>query len=112
MKKQFNLLLMAALVCGLSLSVTSCKSDDDDDNGGDESFATLTIDSDLLSHGIETDIQSAVIEVPVKADGSWTATLRNLQGDKKIPDWCKVLDWQVTYNGNNTLKLAIDENLT
>ena len=111
MKKQFNLLLMAALVCGLSLSVTSCKSDDDD-NGGDESFATLTIDSDLLSHGIETDIQSAVIEVPVKADGSWTATLRNLQGDKKIPDWCKVLDWQVTYNGNNTLKLAIDENLT
>ena len=113
MKKQFNLLLMAALVCGLSLGVTSCKSDDDnDDNGGDESFATLTIDSDLLSHGIETDIQSAVIEVPVKADGSWTATLRNLQGDKKIPDWCKVLDWQVAYNGNKTLKLAIDENLT
>jgi hypothetical protein len=33
MKKQFNLLLMAALVCGLSLGVTSCK-DDDDDNGG------------------------------------------------------------------------------
>ena len=33
MKKIFNLLLMAAVVCGLSLFVTSCK-DDDDDNGG------------------------------------------------------------------------------
>ena len=32
MKKNFYFLLMAALVCGLSLSVTSCKSDDDDNN--------------------------------------------------------------------------------
>ena len=31
-KKSFHFVLMAALVCGLSLSVTSCK-DDDNDNG-------------------------------------------------------------------------------
>ena len=34
MKKILNLWLMAALVCGLSLGVTSCK--DDDDNPGGE----------------------------------------------------------------------------
>ena len=33
MKKYFNLLLMAALVCGLSLGVTSCKDDEDVANG-------------------------------------------------------------------------------
>ena len=35
MKKLMNLWLLAALVCGLSLSVTSCK-DDDDDNKSEE----------------------------------------------------------------------------
>ena len=35
MKKLMNLLLLAALVCGLGLSVTSCK-DDDDDNKSEE----------------------------------------------------------------------------
>ena len=33
MKKHFYFLLMAALVFGLSLSVTSCKDDDKDNNG-------------------------------------------------------------------------------
>ena len=36
MKKIFNLWLMAALVCGLGLSVTSCKDDDDDNNNKSE----------------------------------------------------------------------------
>ena len=36
MKKHFYFLLMAALVCGLSLSVTSCKDDDKDNNGQSE----------------------------------------------------------------------------
>ena len=36
MKKQFNLLLMAALVCGLSFGLTSCKDDKDDGGKGDD----------------------------------------------------------------------------
>ena len=36
MKKIMNFWLMAALLCGLSLSVTSCKDDDDDDNKSEE----------------------------------------------------------------------------
>ena len=35
MKKYFNFLLLAALLCGMSLSVTSCKSDDDNGGGTD-----------------------------------------------------------------------------
>ena len=35
MKKLMNFWLMAALVCGLSMSVTSCK-DDDDDNTSEQ----------------------------------------------------------------------------
>ena len=41
MKKNFYFLLMAVLVCGLSLSVTSCKDDDKDNNGGGESGENL-----------------------------------------------------------------------
>jgi hypothetical protein len=41
MKKNFYFLLMAVLVCGLSLSVTSCKDDDKDNNGGGESGEDL-----------------------------------------------------------------------
>jgi len=36
MKKNFYFLLMAALVCGLSLSVTSCKDDDKNNNNEEE----------------------------------------------------------------------------
>ena len=41
MKKHFYFLLMATLVCGLSMSVTSCKDDDKDNNGGGESGEDL-----------------------------------------------------------------------
>ena len=111
MKKNLNLLLMGALVCGLSLGVTSCKDDDDDNNGGDVT-TQVTIEQDLLSHGVETDMQSDVIEVPIKSDGLWTATLRTSKGGRDIPDWCRILDWHVSYNGNQTLEIAVDENST
>ena len=101
MKKYFNLLLMAALVCGLSLGVTSCKNDDDT-----EDTSVISIDKDITTRGVETDMQSAVIEVPVKCNGHWTATL------KKGTTWARILEWQVAYDGPKTLRIAIDENLS
>ena len=53
MKKILNLWLMAALVSGLSLGVTSCKSDDDDESN--EQASTVTLDADVLARGIETE---------------------------------------------------------
>ena len=50
MKKNFYSLLMAALVCGLSLGVTSCKSDDDDsDNNGEGIEDLSTLENDQLA---------------------------------------------------------------
>ena len=54
MKKNFYFLLMAALVCSLSLSVTSCKDDDKDNNGkGGEEQETYeglsTLENDQLA---------------------------------------------------------------
>ena len=73
MKKIFNYALAAALVGGLSLSVTSCKSDED----VVEQFtpSTVTLDNDLISHGVVTDMENTVVEVPVKCDGDWVAIL-------------------------------------
>ena len=34
-KKLINFWLLAALMCGLAVSVTSCKDDDDDNAGGE-----------------------------------------------------------------------------
>ncbi|MBP5770479.1 MAG: hypothetical protein J6W75_03855 [Bacteroidaceae bacterium] len=102
MKKYFNLLLMAALVCGLSMGITSCS---DKDDAGDNASA-IEIDKDITTRGVETDMQSAVIEVPVKCNGHWTATL------KKGTTWARILEWQVAYDGPKTLRIAIDENLS
>lgn len=56
MKKVLNWMLMAAVVCGLSLSVTSCKDDDDADDAASEEVggattmgSGLTADEALLS---------------------------------------------------------------
>ena len=52
MKRNFYFLLMAALVFGLSLSVTSCKSDDDDNSNGGG-------DNELVEDGLsEEDAQA------------------------------------------------------
>ncbi len=50
MKKYFNYLLMAALVGGLSWSVTACSDDDDKDD-----IKTITVDDDLIEHGIQVE---------------------------------------------------------
>jgi len=50
MKKNFYSLLLAALVCGLSLGVTSCKSDDDDSDNNVEGIEDLsTLENDQLA---------------------------------------------------------------
>ena len=51
-KKVFNIWLLSALVCGLSLSVTSCKDDDKDDTGdeGQETYEGLSaLEDDQLA---------------------------------------------------------------
>ena len=60
MKKNFYFLLMAALVCGLSLSVTSCKDDDKDNNGG--------TDTGMVEDGISEEDAQAWSWVSIMTD--------------------------------------------
>ena len=63
MKKILNLWLMAALVCGLSMSVTSCKDDDDDNAGGEpeteEQAATVSKFWSVVGQLVSTDDYTA-----------------------------------------------------
>jgi hypothetical protein len=60
MKKNFYFLLMAALVCGLSLGVTSCKDDDKDNDGGG--------DTGLVEDGLSEEDAQAWSWVSVMTD--------------------------------------------
>jgi len=73
MKKVLNWMLMAAVVCGLGLSVSSC-SDDDDDNGvtrEPDSATNIsgTMEEDILRHFITLwcDVQKDELI------GNWTS---------------------------------------
>ena len=74
MKKYFNYLLMAALVGGLSWSVTACSDDDDKDD-----IKTITVDDDLIEHGIQVEAAGETVDVNVKMEGTWTASLDNAE---------------------------------
>ena len=105
MKKYFNSLLTAATVVALGVSVASC-SDKYDNPVPVEDAAPVVIDDELASRGVRTDMESTVIEVPVKCKGEWSAAVPS------DADWLKILDWNVSYGGNQTLRLLIDENST
>ena len=108
MKKYFYNLLTAVTVVVLGMSVTSCS--DKIDNPvvieEDEDAPAVIIDDELTSRGVRTDMESAVIEVPVTCQGEWSAAI------PKEDDWLQILDWKVSYSGNQTLQLMIDENTT
>ena len=69
MKKTMNLWLLAALLCSLSLTVTSCK-DDDDDNGG--------------NGNTELEVAPADTE-EAKAAYNWLANMTNVE--EFTDDW-------------------------
>ena len=67
MKRRLNLWLLAALLCGMSMSVTSCKDDDNNSNGTD-------------SEGQETYEGLSTLEDDHLADliAAWTDTSRDM----------------------------------
>jgi len=97
-----NIWLVAVLAFGIGLSLSSCEKN----NETFEEAAEVTVGSEISNYGLETDMKSALIELPVRCDGEWTATLQ------KGTRWARILDWEVSYVGDHTLKIAVDENLT
>lgn len=101
MKKQSNLLFMAALIGGMSVGFISCKSDEDVTDMTNQ----VIVDSDLLTHGVEVDIEGGTVDVVIDAKGTWMATLDGA-------DWVGILQEQAVYSGKQMLTLSFDRNLT
>ena len=98
-------ILSASLMAGITLSLSSCNKDDD--NTSDEQDAPeVKIEQETLTHGIETDMKSAEISVPIDCEGQWHATIT------AGTSWVRIEGWQVTYTGKQTLTLLFDENLS
>ena len=89
---------MAAAVIGLTL--VSCEKDTKE-----EGKKAMTI-AEWVKEGVEVDMQSHVLEIPIKTKGEWTA----------VPDpdaiWFSLNGHELTYKGDRTLLLCIDENRT
>ena len=85
--------------CALMLGLSSCTKDV-------QPVSSLVINEDLRVHGVETDMQSAIIEVPVEATGKWFAGL------DENADWVSLVHPKLEYEGSQTLRLAFDENRT
>ena len=52
--------------------------------------STVNVDKELVAHGVETDMQSTVKEVPVKCDGEWHVTVTQSK-----PHWLRIEGWQL-----------------
>lgn len=109
MKKNYkNLIFTVLLATGMTFALASCNKDDDETTSNDQNTSewSVKLSDDLLTNGIETDMKSAIIEVPVDCDGVWFATLNS---DAR---WVRIEGWTGRYTGKQTLTLFIDENLT
>lgn len=95
--KQFLL----AAVMGLSaLGFTACSDSDVAAPG------VLTVDQTYVTQGVETGVESAIIEVPVTCNGRWIAVVDSC-------NWLAVMnEGKIIYDGNDVVKLKVDENRT
>ena len=91
-------LLSMLIPCAIIMCAVSCSKD--------QATGKLDISEELKVHGIETDMQSAVIDVPVQATGKWFA------GFDSNVDWVSINDRVLEYDGPQTLRLVFDENRT
>lgn len=99
-RKVINKMLFLAMLGTASLSFSSCSESEDVVAG------TLLVDPSYMSKGIETEVESAVIEVPVTCNGKWVAVVDSC-------DWLAILDDNhAIHQGNGVIKLKVDENRT
>ena len=98
--KRLLSLTQLVTIIGVAVSFTACS--DDEENTANYA----TVDGELITRGITTEMESAIIDVPVKAVGQWAATI-----DEDC-DWAGLQDHEIFYNGDKTLRVVIDENRT
>lgn len=94
-------ILGVSALAGLASVFSSCS-----DSEPIATDTTICVDPTYTSKGIETEVKSAILEVPVTSNGKWIAVVDSC-------DWLTVLDnGQPIHNGNGTVTLQVDENRT
>jgi len=106
MKKHFNFLLMAALVGSLSLTTVACSDDDDDKK--EQTVSNVTIDDDIIAHGLQVNPNGETMTVNVKMNGTWSAAIEN--GTEDDNDWAIIENEHLTFSDDRTLKLSFTPN--
>lgn len=102
MKKEMKKFLFAGCLGMALLGMASCS--DSNTDGGEP--VKIEVDPSLVSRGIETEVKSAVIDVPVNCNGRWIAVVDSC-------DWLSVLDnGAAIHQGNGKIQLKVDENRT
>ena len=96
--------MFVILTAAAAINFAACKDDDSEDTF--TAAPEAKVDETVQTHGVETDMKSAVLGVPVECEGDWHATIN------RDARWVRIEDWQVTYSGNQTLTLLFDENLS
>ena len=91
MKKYLAFCLMAAL------AVVSCNK---------EKGAEVIIPEDVITRGIEHDMQNGAVSFDVKSEGKWYAVI------DADADWVSLSGQSIVHNGSEKLILYFDENLT
>lgn len=93
--------MLASALCSLALGFTACSDNDDVANPS----APSTVPTSSLT-SIESEVKSAVIEVPINCSGEWVA-------DVDSCDWLEIIDEaSPLHKGNGVIKLKVDENRT
>jgi hypothetical protein len=90
-----KLLLSSALIVGAMFVVTACSDDDKED-------PYVTVDSALQTTGVSSDLFGGYATIPVRANGTWTATL------PEDCEWVTILNPQG--KGNGEIELFFEEN--
>ena len=103
--KKISSLTILALSLSMIAAIPSCN-DDEKDDSSDLTPSVVTIDKGLLDAGMTVSKYSNVAELPINCDGEWSITR------EKEVYWLRILDWDVTFSGKQTLRIAIDENNT
>ena len=91
MKKYLAFFVMAAL------AVVSCNK---------EKGAEVIIPEDVITRGIEHDMQNGAVSFDVKSEGKWYAVI------DADADWVSLSGQSIVHNGSEKLILYFDENLT
>lgn len=93
--------LLASALCSLALGFTACSDNDDVANPS----APSTVPTSTIS-GIDTEVKSAIVEVPINCSGEWIADVEGC-------DWLEIIDEaSPIHKGNGVIRLKIDENHT